>query len=552
MVGFWEKEFDVLVCTTIVESGHRHPERQHADRGAGRPARPGPAAPDPGPGRPGPGAGVRVLPLPAGEAAHRARARAAGHHRPAHRARRRHVRGDEGPGDPRRRQPARRRAVRPHRGRRLRPVRADGRRGGAGSSRASGREEEPPRSRSTCRSTRTCRTTTSRSERLRLEMYRKLAEARDDERAGRGRRRDDATGTASRPSQVANLVAVARFRLLARAYGLTDVSVQGKHIRFAPLPLPDSKQLRLKRYHPDAVYKTATDQVSVPRPMTRRVGGEPLRDLALLTGARSCSRTCSATRGRAPAAAEARAGPAPAGAAAGLAPLSTRVRECRPCIVPAAWRRSPSSPRSASAGLTACRSEPGVAAYVGDQQITEETVTAWVDGAVPAAGQDQQQPAPGPSAGADEPPPVSRAGGRRSRGEPRRWASRSRRRRTSRRRTEVTAEQVAAGSWAWLPAQRVRPDVRRVDQRWRRRSARPRAAPADRPTSRSWPSTSSWWPPARSSPDLPLSRRQAGLRRRRSSCRRPARWPTQLADAGRQPTTPASTRATCRSRPRCS
>ncbi len=79
-----------------------------------------------------------------------------------------------------------------------------------------------------------------------------------------------------------NLVAVARFRLLARAYGLTDVSVQGRYVRFAPLPLPDSKQLRLKRYHPDAVYKQAADQVSVPRPTTRRIGGEPLRDQALL------------------------------------------------------------------------------------------------------------------------------------------------------------------------------------------------------------------------------------------------------------------------------
>ena len=66
MVGFWEKEYDVLVCTTIVESRHRHPQRQHADRRAGRPARPGPAAPDPGPGRARARAGVRVLPLPAG------------------------------------------------------------------------------------------------------------------------------------------------------------------------------------------------------------------------------------------------------------------------------------------------------------------------------------------------------------------------------------------------------------------------------------------------------------------------------------------------------
>ncbi|MEU6020399.1 transcription-repair coupling factor [Micromonospora sp. NPDC047134] len=118
-------------------------------------------------------------------------------------------------------------------------------------------------------------------ERLRLEMYRKLAEARDEERL-----REVAAEMTDRygepPAPVQNLIAVARFRLLARRYGLTDVSVQGKHLRFSPLPLPDSKQLRLKRYHPDSVYKTALDQVSVPRPTTRRIGGEPLRDQALL------------------------------------------------------------------------------------------------------------------------------------------------------------------------------------------------------------------------------------------------------------------------------
>jgi transcription-repair coupling factor (superfamily II helicase) len=118
-------------------------------------------------------------------------------------------------------------------------------------------------------------------ERLRLEMYRKLAEARDDKQLDEViAEMTDRYGEP--PTQVANLIAVARFRQLARAYGLTDVSMQGKHIRFSPLPLPDSKQLRLKRYHPDSVYKPATDQVSVPRPATRRVGGEPLRDLALL------------------------------------------------------------------------------------------------------------------------------------------------------------------------------------------------------------------------------------------------------------------------------
>jgi transcription-repair coupling factor (superfamily II helicase) len=118
-------------------------------------------------------------------------------------------------------------------------------------------------------------------ERLRLEMYRKIAEAKSAERLVEveAEMRDR---YGNPPEQVRNLLAVARFRLDARERGLTEVSLQGRHIRFAPLALPDSKQLRLKRYYPDAVFKSVADQVSVPRPATKRVGGEPLRDVALL------------------------------------------------------------------------------------------------------------------------------------------------------------------------------------------------------------------------------------------------------------------------------
>jgi transcription-repair coupling factor (superfamily II helicase) len=119
------------------------------------------------------------------------------------------------------------------------------------------------------------------SERLRLEMYRKLAGARTGEAL------DEVTAEmrdryGEPPAEVANLIAVARLRQRIRGYGLTDVSLQGKHIRFAPLVLPDSKQMRLKRLYPEAVYKPATDTVSLPRPTTARIGGQPLRDTALL------------------------------------------------------------------------------------------------------------------------------------------------------------------------------------------------------------------------------------------------------------------------------
>ncbi len=119
-------------------------------------------------------------------------------------------------------------------------------------------------------------------ERLRLEMYRKLASARTEQALTETvTEMNDRYGAP--PEPVANLIAVARFRLLARSHGLSDVSLQGRHIRFSPMPLPDSKQLRLKRLYPDAVYKHATDQISLPRPETRRLGGDPLRDTPLLT-----------------------------------------------------------------------------------------------------------------------------------------------------------------------------------------------------------------------------------------------------------------------------
>jgi transcription-repair coupling factor (superfamily II helicase) len=119
------------------------------------------------------------------------------------------------------------------------------------------------------------------AERLRLEIYRKIAGAKDDVALDEiVAEMKDRYGEP--PLPVANLLAVARFRFLARAYGLADVSLQGKHIRFGPLPLPDSKQMRLKRLYPESVYKTAADTVSLPRPTTRRVGGEPMRDTQLL------------------------------------------------------------------------------------------------------------------------------------------------------------------------------------------------------------------------------------------------------------------------------
>jgi transcription-repair coupling factor (superfamily II helicase) len=118
-------------------------------------------------------------------------------------------------------------------------------------------------------------------ERLRLEAYRKIASATTDEElvAVLEELRDR---YGAPPPPVDNLLEVARFRAHARRYGLTDVGTQGKYVRFAPLDLRESQTLRLQRLYPGAVVKPATHIVLVPAPMTARVGGQAVRDRPLL------------------------------------------------------------------------------------------------------------------------------------------------------------------------------------------------------------------------------------------------------------------------------
>jgi transcription-repair coupling factor (superfamily II helicase) len=111
-------------------------------------------------------------------------------------------------------------------------------------------------------------------ERLRLEAYRKIASANtDDELAAVLDELRDRYGAP--PAPVDNLLAVAAFRGHARRFGLTDVGTQGKFIRFAPLELRESQTLRLQRLYPGTIVKNATHLALVPAPAG-------IRDRALL------------------------------------------------------------------------------------------------------------------------------------------------------------------------------------------------------------------------------------------------------------------------------
>ncbi|MGH3673432.1 MAG: TRCF domain-containing protein, partial [Pseudonocardiaceae bacterium] len=120
-------------------------------------------------------------------------------------------------------------------------------------------------------------------ERLRLEAYRKIAEATDIAAlASVSDELRDRYGAL--PSPVVTLLDVARFRQLCRAHGVAEVTLQGSRLRFAPVTLPDSQVVRLNRLYPQVSYKAAVHTLAVPRPSegSGGIGAAPLRDRELL------------------------------------------------------------------------------------------------------------------------------------------------------------------------------------------------------------------------------------------------------------------------------
>ena len=121
------------------------------------------------------------------------------------------------------------------------------------------------------------------SDRLRLEGYRRLAAATGDgEIAAVVEELNDRYGPLPEPA--VRLVAVARLRLLCRAVGITEVSgASATTLRLSPMTLPDSAQIRLKRLYPSASYRATTATVQVPIPRAGNAVGSPrIRDIELV------------------------------------------------------------------------------------------------------------------------------------------------------------------------------------------------------------------------------------------------------------------------------
>lgn len=120
------------------------------------------------------------------------------------------------------------------------------------------------------------------SERLRLEAYQKLSAASApgaaEEAIGLVREElIDRYGTP--PASVDNLFAIAELRRHAAKAGLSDVAAVGPRLRVAPARLPDSRKVRLERLYPGAKYLDASDTVLIPLP-------EDLDDPAMIAWAK--------------------------------------------------------------------------------------------------------------------------------------------------------------------------------------------------------------------------------------------------------------------------
>jgi transcription-repair coupling factor (superfamily II helicase) len=120
------------------------------------------------------------------------------------------------------------------------------------------------------------------SERLRLEAYQKLSTASapaspDDAIDSVVEELADRYGEP--PQAVQTLVMVSRLRRLAQKAGLSELVAMGSNVRVVGADLPDSRQVRLTRMYPGAKHFAQTHSVSVPMPT---VGGERMADQLLI------------------------------------------------------------------------------------------------------------------------------------------------------------------------------------------------------------------------------------------------------------------------------
>ena len=119
-------------------------------------------------------------------------------------------------------------------------------------------------------------------ERLRLEAYKRLADAASNA-AVDGVAAELVDRYGAMPKELQALIGVARFRVVAKAAGVQEVIATAKVIRISPVILPESRAMRVQRIYQGTMIKEASSILLVPKPTSgSSIGASELRDTQLL------------------------------------------------------------------------------------------------------------------------------------------------------------------------------------------------------------------------------------------------------------------------------
>ena len=118
------------------------------------------------------------------------------------------------------------------------------------------------------------------SDKLRLEAYRKLASARNEQDL-RDLHEELTDRYGRPPAQFDTLFAVARLRAKARSLGIAEIASQGSKVRIRPVTMPDSLQARIARIYKGSQYRPVTQTLLILAPFAGSLGSGPMDSAAM-------------------------------------------------------------------------------------------------------------------------------------------------------------------------------------------------------------------------------------------------------------------------------
>jgi len=105
------------------------------------------------------------------------------------------------------------------------------------------------------------------ADRLRLDLYRRLADAKDDAAINAIREElQDRFGPL--PHEAQALLRIAQLRTYVKSHGITDFAVQGRFVKVAPFAPTESMELKINRLYPGSIVKSVTKVVLISRPQS--------------------------------------------------------------------------------------------------------------------------------------------------------------------------------------------------------------------------------------------------------------------------------------------